>query len=400
MEKFMNTKFLLSTILSIPLFIGNLSASSKPSDELKAALEGLDKSKVKCYCVCEFDGKSQLAAGTEMSKILEGELLENENKILQDKNLPSMRLSDYINGFIGLSSGSLLAAHMALGGNASGIKEALLSFDSKMIATECAAGCLNCVGKTKQIASYLANNDAETGNAPEQIDSYDAIVLNQKAIGTISRVSSGTNYDLKAGLTILSTSKSNSFAEQVIAAIDESDNAAKKNVAKIAFDNLLGTAIAAVELAGDIAGQKINKTAAGKALDIMTRIGEGVEKVNSVLDNTLFKRNLIQNLAKPTKTTPLLVIDLKSQMGTGKAIKTSMKQEFRENFVKVTYLTEIPLSMYPTKKLSFETVNSQIGDSVKDCLQNIRLDSARATDILTDFLTEVKLGKESSVKSY
>ena len=71
----MNTKFLLSTILSIP-FLGNLSASSKPSDELKTALDSLNKSKVQCYCVCEFDGKSQLSAGTEMFQILEEECPE------------------------------------------------------------------------------------------------------------------------------------------------------------------------------------------------------------------------------------------------------------------------------------------------------------------------------------
>lgn len=386
----MNTKFLLSTILSIPLFMGNLSASSKLSDELKAALDTLDKSKVQCYCVCEFDGKLQLAAGTEMFQILEEELAENEH-------LSSVNLSNYINGFIGISSGSLLASHIALGGNSANVKEAISPLNSKMIAPKVVVGCLSCLGKTTQLASYFIDESYAELDEPKKIeDNYDAIVLDSNAISAISHISSGTDHDLKAGLTILSTSEKTDFSEQILAAIRESDDAAKKNATKIVFDTLLETAQNITSLTIDVAGSRINKTAAEKALDIMTKIEKGFEKVDSALNNTLFKQNLVRNLAEPTAECPVVIIDLKTQTGNGKSIKTSIQQKFKENFVKVTYLTEIPLSMYPTKKLAFETVEPKIALSVKDCMQSIRLDSATSTDILTDFLTEVKLGKETA----
>lgn len=385
----MNTKFLLSTILSIPFFIGNLSASSKPSDELKTALDSLNKSKVQCYCVCEFDGKSQLSAGTEMFQILEEELAENEH-------LPSVNLSNYINGFIGISSGSLLASHIALGGNSANVKEAISPLNSKMIAPKGVVNCLSCLGKTTQVASYFIDPTTEFDDIEKIEDNYDAIVLNSDAISAISHISSGTDNDLKTGLTILSTCEKPNFSEQILAAIKESDNAAKKNATKIAFDTLLETAQNITSLTIDVAGSRINKTAAEKALDIMTKIEEGVGKVDSALNNTLFKQNLVKNFSEPTAECPVVIIDLKTRTGNGQSIKTSMQQEFKENFVKVTYLTEIPLSMYPTKKLAFETVEPKIALSVRDCMQSIRLDSATSTDILTDFLTEVKLGKETA----
>ncbi len=384
----MNTKILISTIASIPFFIeAALSAELKPSERLSTALAGLDKSKVQCYCVCEFDGKSQLAAGIEMSKILEEELAENES-------IKTVKLSDYINGFIGISSGALLASHSALGGHAVDIEETVRSLNSKMIAPKCVAGCLSCLGKTTQLASYFIDSSNGDFEDLEKIENnYDGVVMDSDAISTISHITSGTDCDLKSGLTILSTSKNPSFSEQAIAAMKEADNAAKKNITKFAFDTILDTAKTVTSLTMEVAGSRINQTAAGKALEIMTKVGEGAEKIDSTLNNTLFKQNLAKNLATPTAECPVVIIDLKAKTGSGSAVKTTMLQKFRENFVKVTYLTEIPLSLYPTKKLPFETIEPKIDLSVRDCMQSIRLDSAKATDILTDFLTAVKLEK-------
>ena len=385
----MSTKNLISTIVSIPVFIGGLSAMDlKPSDELKSALEGLDKSKVQCYCVCEFDGKSQLAAGTEMAKILEEELAENED-------VENAKLSDYISGFIGISSGSLIASNSALGGYAADIEKIMPSLSSKMIAPKCVSGCLGCIGKTTQLASYFIDESSVDYDDSDKIeDNYDAIVMDSDAIGVISHITSGTEHDLKSGLTILSMSEDPDFSEQAITAIKESDNAAKKNITKFAFDTILATAKTVTSLTMNVGGSKINKTAAEKALDIMTKVDESVEKLDNALDNTLFKQNLTKNLGKPTKDSPIVVIDLKAKTGEGSAIKTNMSQELSDNFVKVTYLTEIPLSIYPTKKLPFEAIEPKIKLSIRDCMQSIRLDSAVATDILTDFLTAVKLGKD------
>lgn len=391
----MNTKFLISTMLSIPLFIEAVSSAElKPSEQLRGALDRLDISKVQCYCVCEFDGKSQLAAGIEMSKILEEELAENEG-------VATTKLSsDYIGGFIGISSGALIASHLALGGHAADIEESLRSLTSKMIAPKSLSGCLACVGKTTQLASYFIDPSNDDFDDSEKMENnYDGIVMNSDAISAISHITSGTDYDLKSGLTILSTSENPDFSEQAIAAIKEADNAAKKNMTKFAFDTILDAAKTVTSITMEAAGSRINQTAAQKALDIMTKVGEGAERIDSTLNNTLFKQNLTRNLATPTAECPVLVIDLKAKTGDGNAIKTTMSQEFRDNFVKVTYLTEIPLSLYPSKKLPFETIERHIDLSIKDCMQSIRLDSAKATDILTDFLTAVKLKKCETEKN-
>ena len=46
-----------------------------------------------------------------------------------------------------------------------------------------------------------------------------------------------------------------------------------------------------------------------------------------------------------------------------------------------------------SKKVPFELVNANIESSVSNCMQSIRLDSAKATDILVDKLTAIKLAK-------
>ncbi len=398
----MNTKFLISTMLSIPLFIEAVSSAElKPSEQLRGALDGLDISKVQCYCVCEFDGKSQLAAGIEMSKILEEELAENEGVATAKLSDYTAKLSDYyIDGFIGISSGALIASHLALGGHAADIEESLRSLTSKMIAPKSLSGCLACVGKTTQLASYFIDSSNDDFDDSEKMENnYDGIVMNSDAISAISHITSGTDYDLKSGLTILSTSENPDFSEQAIAAIKEADNATKKNMTKFAFDTILDAAKTVTSITMGAAGSRINQTAAQKALDIMTKVGKGAERIDSTLNNTLFKQNLTRNLATPTAECPVLVIDLKAKTGDGNAIKTTMSQEFRDNFVKVTYLTEIPLSLYPSKKLPFETIERHIDLSIKDCMQSIRLDSAKATDILTDFLTAVKLKKCETEKT-
>lgn len=381
----MSTKNLISTIVSIPVFIGALSAMDS---ELESALGKLDKSKVQCYCVCEFDGKSQLAAGTEMTRILEEKLAQNEGK---DK----AKLSDYIDGFIGISSGALIASNSALGRGAANIEEIIPSLKSKMIMPKCVSGCLGCIGKTTQLASYFINgvSDSDDKSKIEVEDNYDAIVMDHDSIGSISHITSGTESDLKSGLTILSMSEDPNFSEQVITAIKESDNAAKKNITKFAFDEILDAAKNITSVAIKVGGSGINKKAAEKALDIITKVGESVEKVDKVSKNDLFKQNLTKNLREPTKESPIVVIDLKAKTGDGSAIKTNMSQEISDNFVQVTYLTEIPLSMYPTKKLSFDVVKPNIKLSIKDCMQIKGYDSAKATKTLTNFLAAVKQEK-------
>ena len=397
----MNTKSLLLTIATLPVLAGTAFSTTLPithsPQTLSQALDKFDKSKVQCYCVCEFDGRSQLAAGVHMAKMFEGEFGENDGK-------PSTALADLFQGFIGISSGALLAVPLALGQNASDVEVVNAELTSKLITPKGVSNCLSCMGTSAQIASYFVNDGPEFNDESEPaklVNNYDAIVLDNKAISKISDMAAGEDADLKAPLTILSTSTSANFAEQTLAAIKETDAAAVKNATKLAFDTLLKTAQTVTSVVVNVAGKtdvKIDKTAAEKALDIMTKVDTYTGRLNTVLDNTVFKKNLVQNLGSPTAEKPVLVINLKAKTGSGNAIKTSLTQETANNFIKLTYTTELPLGMYPSKKLTFNEMKLMIESSVVKCMESNKLDSAESTDIVSDFLTAAKLAKVPAIK--
>ena len=376
----------MSNFSGLSALSSNVSVVSN-HESLGAFLENHPENAYKCFCTFDFRGKTQLAACLRMAKIFEQELSENEN----DADVP---LSDVFQGFVGIDYGSMLATAMALGQKTSDVYAVLSQLPSKMVTPVEVTCCLGCLGKTTQLASYLIDGNDPIMDSPGVENNYDAIKLDDAdSVTAISNLTSGGEADLKSCLTVLSTSTSENFSEQVMAAMNESDNAAKANAMKIAFDTILDAAQTATSAAITLGGDHINSTAAGKALDIMTKVEDGSEKFGKSLENANFKRNLVQNLVHPTSETPIILVNFKAETSNETALKTIYRQELGENLVKITYTTKIPVGYYPSKKVPFELVNANIESSVSNCMQSIRLDSAKATDILVDKLTAIKLAK-------
>ena len=382
----MAIQYLTKTVLALTM-AGSLMAAGLESSSiaLKAALDRSPAESYQCLCSIDCSGKTQLAACLKMAELLEQELSENEGV----ENVP---LSDVFKGFIGLNTGALPAAAIALGQNASAVCDILPKTSSKLITPKGVSCCLGCLGTSTKMANYFIDGDVDPmTEAPRTENNYDAIKLDSNAITAISNVTSGGEVDLRSCLTVLSTSESTDFSEQVLAAIQESDNATKENAVKIAFNTIMEAAKTATSVAIAIGGEKINKSSAEKALDIMTKIDETA--VGEALENTFFKRNLAQNLAHPSSDSPLFILNLKAETTTDRAVKTFYDQEIGDNFVEVTYTARIPIGAYPGGKVSFDLAKSNVESSVFNCMQNIRLDSAKSTDIVADFLTASKLAK-------
>lgn len=396
----MNTKFMtLLCALPMVLTLGTTDSFSssiytqpteKISNQLSQALDKFDISKLKVIGVFEGDGKSQLAAITHMAKVFEEELAENEMSV-------DIKMANYFDGFIGMSSGSILAAALALGAKSDEVSKAIAPLESKLIIPSGAYSCLGCAKATTQIVSAYTTNTEYTSNAAEEKakaqNQYDAFTSNPAFTTAVSNVTSGEKADLKTGLNILTLNTSDNYSDKVIAADAEKNAAAKKNMGKIIFDDILDAAKTATVAAIKYGGKQIDQSAAAKALDIMKKTEEVVNNVSNVVDKTLLKQSPVTWL---TDDTPILIIDFNGDTGTGNALTTNFSFDNSEpNRVKVTYTTAVPANMYPTKKLSFDVVRPQIDSSVKNCMQSIRLDSAVSTNMLADFLTKIKLAKDN-----
>lgn len=372
---------LLSTALSFALVETALASgiTTNDSNALKKALDGFDKEKVQCYCVFEFDGKSQLAAGARMASIFE-------------EALGPEALAESFHGFIGISSGSLLAAPLALGKPVADVEKVNDSFESKLITPKGLSCCLKCTSKATKMESYY---EVKPGEERDE-DNYDAIKLDKLSKATIGTLAAGDVSDLKTHLSILSTNNSSDFSEQVISAIDEADKAAKKNAVKVAFKTILEAAEKAVEEGIELGkdgkfGDNIDLSGAQKALEIMSKIDKGVDKVDDILDNTFFKRNLTKTLGNPTEESPVLLIDFRAKTPIDDmTVNTTYKQEISENLVKISYKTKIPYNYYPDKKLSFENVKTLLNNSINSRMLDKDLDSGKSTKVLIDFLKAVK----------
>lgn len=377
-------KLTLASVIMFP--VGKASGIAlAQSKALKSSLATHDKDAWNCMCVIDCSGKTQ---GAACIKAL-------EDLIQQGKGL---QLAGAVNGFIGLNTGSIIATSLALGQDPMEITEAIDQLSAKLITPKEVACCLGCLGKTTKLAGYFVDGSDFSTENDGIINNYDAIKLDRKAKALISNVTAGSEWDLKTGLTILSTSNSKDFSEQVLVAITESDAAAKANVAKVAFSTILDAAKMATHTAITVGGEKINQSAAQKALDIMTKIDDVSSKVEKVSANTLFKQNLVMNLAEPTPEKPLFLLGFKAVTSGGEALRTFYDQEIEDNSIKATYTVEIPANYYPSKDEPFDLIMENIKSSIDTCMQSKRLDSAKSTEIIAEFLASRKVPEiENSV---
>ena len=401
----MNAKFMkLLCALPMAVTLGTTNSFSssiytqpteKISSQISQALIQFDLNRVKVIGVLESDGKTQLTGITQIAKVFEDKLAQ---KFMQVE----VKLSDFFDGFIGMSSGAIAATAFALGGKADQILQTVNPLKSQTIIPGSAYGCLGlCKAVTNIASAYVTapsdySSDAEKEKADAQ-NQYDAFLTKKTPVAVaISGITNGESSDLKTGLNILTLNKSTNYADQCLSAIDEKDAVSKKNLGKMTFDAVLKAAVTATNIATEIGGANINQAAAKQALDILKKTEKTADAISKGLDEKVFKQSPSTWL---TDDTPIVIIDFNADTSVGKAITTNLSIDSKKDQLKINYTTAIPTSMYPGKKSEpFDAVVSKnIEQTIESCFGKGEKDSVKSTDALIDFLVNLHLSKIKKV---
>lgn len=367
------------------------SIQPKPSVQLAEALESFPSDSTRVIIAMVASGKTQTYAVAEQTKMFEEAIAD------LTKN-PDFHVADVSHDLIGIGSGSILTAHTALGGKPSTVIDEIKDCKTKMITPRSVHCCLSCLGTSAKVAHYLLDENGEITESSSVENNYDAFKQNATNVDTIARLTTGTEYDLQTGFAVLSSSTSSDFSERVLAAINETDAAAKANSLKVGLNTILDSAKVATSAAIAVGGKRINHESANKCLNILTEGGETYTKIckraGRILGKTVFTKSLKDSLLNPTPDAPTLLLILSATTAQTSILKTLYEQEIGDNIIKAMYTTKIPLAYYPHKSLSYDSCCTMIDSALQNCMQSSHLESAKCTDLIVNKLSEILQAKD------
>lgn len=199
------------------------------SERIESCLTELPPKETNVIIMLDADGKGQLMAVLGALSLLENQLRSP--------------LSKYFDGIIGVGSGSIVAAGIALGKNLSEIGNAFKETRSQMLyyndsGDDELCSCCGFGKKTLRDSSYSVYNSRFAGNYYSRVEMspYDAFIKDAQYTQAISNLYKRKSLLFSDLCIISSKSPKTSIHDQVLSSIKERDDAAKENCGRLRAD--------------------------------------------------------------------------------------------------------------------------------------------------------------------